>query len=309
MRVLVTGASGFLGHAVVAALANRGHVVTALSRHSSDVPAKAHRHISADIRSADNLAEAVAEVDAVCHLAAMARVRDSFTRPLDYWRTNVTGTMNVLEALTRASTPKRLVLSSTAAVYGTPERQPINEDQPPAPGNPYASTKLAADLAAQNVAETGAIGAISLRAFNIAGASGGHADPDRSRLIPKVVALQAGQENELVVNGDGSVVRDYVHVDDMAEAFVLALDACTPGRWRAYNIGGGRRTSIQDVVSATEAVTGRPVPVRHAPAANEPAVLVADATRAQTELGWQPSRSDLTTILSDAWQAVRAESD
>lgn len=307
MRVLVTGATGFLGHAVVAALANHGHVVTALSRHSSNVPAKAHSHISADIRSTDRLSDAVAEVDAVCHLAALARVRDSFTNPLDYWRTNVTGTMNVLDALNRASTPKRLVLSSTAAIYGTPERQPIDEEQPPAPGNPYAATKLAADLAALNVAETGAIGAVSLRAFNIAGASGGHGDPDQTRLIPKIIAVQAGQAPELVVNGDGSAVRDYVHVDDMAEAFALALDACTPGSWRAYNIGSGRRTSIQDVVSATETVTGRPVPVRHAPAANEPAVLVADSTRAETELGWQPTRSDLTTILGDAWEAVQAE--
>jgi UDP-glucose 4-epimerase len=306
MRVLVTGATGFLGHAVVSALADRGHVVTALSRHDHDVPAKTDRHISADIRSADGLAEVVAEVDAVCHLAALARVRDSFAEPVNYWRTNVVGTVNILDALSRAATPKRLVLSSTGAVYGIPKRQPIGEDQPPAPGNPYAATKLAADLAALNVAETGAVGAVSLRAFNIAGASGGHADPDETRLIPKIIAVQAGRAPELVINGDGSAVRDYVHVDDMADAFVRALDACTPGTWRAYNIGSGRRTSIRDAVSAAETVTGRPVPVRHAPAANEPPTLLADSTRAEKKLGWHPIRSDLTTILGDAWKAIQA---
>lgn len=305
MRVLVTGATGFLGHAVVSALTDHGHVVTALSRHDHDVPAKADRHVSADIGSADALAEVVAEVDAVCHLAALARVRDSFAEPISYWRTNVVGTINVLDALSRAATPKRLVLSSTGAVYGIPDRQPINEDQPPAPGNPYAATKLAADLAALNVAETGTIGAISLRAFNIAGASGGHADPDETRLIPKIIAVQDGRAPELVINGDGSAVRDYVHVDDMADAFVRALDACTPGTWRAYNIGSSRRTSIRDVVRTAETVTGRPVPVRHAPAANEPPTLLADSTRAEAELSWHPNRSDLATIIEDAWKSVR----
>jgi UDP-glucose 4-epimerase len=305
VRVLVTGATGFLGHAVVSALAERRHVVTALSRHSLDIPARADSHVSADVRSADSLVDAVAEVDAVCHLAALARVRDSFAKPLDYWRTNVTGTMNVLDALSRTGTPKRVVLSSTGAIYGAPKSQPISEDQPPAPGNPYAATKLAADLAALNVAETGAIGAVSLRAFNIAGASGGHADPDETRLIPKVIAVQTGHAPELVINGDGSAVRDYVHVDDMADAFVRALDACAIGSWRAYNIGSGRRTSIRDVVRAAETVTGRPVPIRHAPAANEPPTLLADSTRAETELGWHPIRSDLTTIVEDAWKAVR----
>lgn len=304
MRVLVTGATGFVGHAVVSALADRGHVVTALSRHDREVPTKADRHISADIRSADEVAAAVAEVDAVCHLAALVRVRDSFAEPLKYWRTNVLGTLNVLSALSSSAEPKRLVLSSTGAVYGAPERQPISEDQPTDARNPYAATKLAADLAAAHVAGTGAIGAVSLRAFNIAGASAGRTDPDATRLIPKIIAAQAGRAPELVVNGDGSVVRDFVHVEDMVEAFIRALDACEPGTWRAYNIGSGRRTTIRDVVNAAEQITGRPVPVRHAPPANEPPVLVADSTRAAAELGWRPVRSDLVTIVGDAWWAV-----
>jgi UDP-glucose 4-epimerase len=113
-----------------------------------------------------------------------------------------------------------------------------------------------------------------------------------------------GGAPDLVVNGDGSAVRDYVHVDDMADAFVRALDVCEPGMWRTFNIGAGRRTTILDVIAAAEQVTGRPVPVRPAPPANEPRVLVADSTRAEAELGWRPTRSDLRTIIGDAWQAV-----
>ena len=308
MRILVTGATGFLGHAVTSALADRGHVVIALSRTSTDVPSKADRHIRADVRSSADIIDAVADTDAVCHLAALVRVRDSLTNPLDYWRTNVGGTLNVLEALARSATqktPKRLILSSTGAVYGTPEHQPIGEDHITAPSNPYAATKLAADLAASHLARTGLIGAVTLRAFNIAGASSGRADHDLTRLIPNILAVQAGHAHELVVNGDGSAVRDFVHVDDMADAFARAVDTCQAGDWRVYNIGSGRRTTIREVISTAEQVTGKPVPVRHAPPANEPRVLVADASRAIAELNWQPKRSHLTRIISDAWMATR----
>lgn len=308
MRILVTGATGFLGHAVTSALADRGHSVIALSRNSKDVPPKADRHVRADVQSKADVHDAVADVDAVCHLAALVRVRDSLSNPLDYWRTNVGGTLNVLEAIAHSATqkaPKRLILSSTGAVYGTPEHQPISEDQETAPSNPYAVTKLAADLAASHVAGTGAIGAITLRAFNIAGASSGRVDHDLTRLIPKILAVQAGHAHDFAVNGDGSAIRDFVHVDDMADAFVRAIDFCDTGDWRVYNIGSGRRTAIREVISVAEEVTGKPVPVRHAPAANEPRILVADASRAMAELGWQPNRSNLTRIISDAWQAIK----
>jgi UDP-glucose 4-epimerase len=308
VRILVTGATGFLGHAVTSALADRGHVVVALSRDSADVPSKADRHVRADVRSRADIIDAVADVDAVCHLAALVRVRDSLSNPLDYWRTNVGGTLNVLEALAQSATreaPKRLILSSTGAVYGAPEHQPIGEDQITSPGNPYAATKLAADLAASHVAGIGAIGAVALRAFNIAGASSGRTDHDLTRLIPKILAVQAGHAHDFVLNGDGSAVRDFVHVDDMADAFARAIDICEAGDWRVYNIGSGRQATIRDVVSVAEEVTGRPVPVRHAPPANEPRVLVADASRAMAELDWLPKRSNLTQIMSDAWHVVK----
>lgn len=310
MRVLVTGATGLLGHAVTSTLVNRGHRVITLSRHDKDVPDAADRHITADVRSSTDMRSAVAEVDAVCHLAALAQVRDSISRPLEYWKTNVVGTLNVLEALTLSATreaPKRLVISSTGAVYGTPDRQPINEDETPAPSNPYAATKLAADMAAAHTASanSGTVGATSLRAFNIAGASTNRTDIDMTRLIPKMLAVQAGKADELVINGDGSAVRDFVHVEDMADAFARALDACTPGEWRAYNIGSGRRTTVREVIEVAAAVTGHSVPVRHALPAPEPPILVADASRARAALGWHPEKSDLKTILTDAWQVMR----
>ena len=307
MRVLVTGAAGFLGTAVTAALARHGHEPVAFIRRDRPEPDGAVATRRGDIGDLDGVCAAVADVEAVCHLAGLARVRDSIADPLLYWRTNLGGTLNVLDALVAVADrnrPKRLVLASTAAVYGTPERQPINEDAPTTPGNPYGASKLAADYAAAHVAATGTLGAISLRAFNIAGAAGGVPDRDISRLIPKLLAVQAGLEPELAINGDGSAVRDFVHVIDMAEAFVLALGGCTPGQWRAYNVGGGRRTRVLDVVRSVEQVTAGRVAVRHNPPAHEPPVLLADSTRITQELGWQPLNSDLSQILSDGWKAL-----
>ncbi|MFJ8811636.1 NAD-dependent epimerase/dehydratase family protein [Amycolatopsis thermoflava] len=304
MRVLVTGAAGYLGHAVVAALAERGHEPVAFVRDAAKAPSPAAATAVGDLEDPASLRKAVRHVDGVCHLAARARVRESLIDPLPYWRTNVNGTLNLLEALADRDAPANLVLASTAAVYGTPATQPISEDAPIAPTNPYGATKAAADLAAANVTATGRLGAISLRAFNIAGAVDGHPDRDYTRLIPKVLAVQAGLAEELGVNGDGSAVRDFVHVADMAHAFVLAIEACTPGEWRAYNVGSGRETSINDVLAAAEQITGRPVRIKRNPPANEPRVLLADSRRIREELGWQAPNSDLSQILSDGWKAL-----
>ncbi|MGH3622561.1 MAG: NAD-dependent epimerase/dehydratase family protein, partial [Sciscionella sp.] len=292
MRVLVTGATGFLGRSVAASLCAHGHEVVAFVRRPVDTPVGIET-VTGDVRDPAAVARAVAGVDGVCHLAAVTRVRDSFTDPARCWRTNVVGTLNVLDALSANGKGGRLVLASTAAVYGVTDRQPINEDAETVPTSPYGRTKLAADEAAADVARSGAIGAVSLRAFNIAGASAGTADPDRTRLIPKVLAVQAGLAAELTINGDGSAVRDFVHVADMAEAFALALDACKPGVWSAYNVGSGRRASVAEVVRIAEKVTGRSVPVRHLAPADEPAMLLADSSRIRRELDWLPRNSDL----------------
>ncbi|MGH9161890.1 MAG: NAD-dependent epimerase/dehydratase family protein [Vicinamibacteraceae bacterium] len=304
MRVLVTGAGGFLGHAVTSALAQHGHEPIAFVRARAAAPLDVAATHVGDILDFDAVRSAAAGVDGVAHLAALTRVRDSYAEPLSYWRTNVGGTLNVLQALTEHEQANRLVLASTAAVYSARAPQPITEDAPTEPNNPYGASKLAADRAAADLAASGAIGAISLRAFNIAGAVNGVADRDLTRLIPKTLAVQAGRAAELVVNGDGSAVRDFVHVWDMAAAVVAALEACTPGAWQAYNVGSGRRTSVADVVAAAEDVTGRPVTVRHRPQANEPAVLLADSSHIRQDLGWQAKNSDLSQILADAWKAL-----
>lgn len=304
MKVLVTGASGFVGYAVAALLVKQGHEVTGLTRSDSSVlPPGVHR-IRGDLTQPQTLPNAIADVDGVCHLAGRTRVRESRHDPLGYWRTNVGGTLILLDALATAASGTRLVLASTCGVYGAQATQPIGETSALRPSSPYGTSKLAADHATADLAATGAIGAISLRAFNIAGGIPGHADRDQTRLIPRVLAAQQGRAPELVLNGDGSAVRDFVHVTDMAAAFVLALQACEPGTWHAYNVGSGRANTVGEVVSTVEAVTKRPVARRHAPAADEPHTLLADSTRIRTDLGWQPHRSSLSEIITDAWTAL-----
>ncbi len=305
MRALVTGAAGFVGFAVAAAMVDAGYQVVGLTRSGRPLPDGVQR-AAADVTDAAALRAVVDEsgAEVVCHLAALTRVRDAQADPLSYWRTNVGGTLAVLDALTaRAGPPARLVVASTCAVYGKWLDQPATEDMDPRPEGTYAVTKLAADQAVADVAATGAIGAISVRSYNVAGGLAGHRDTDETRLIPKVVAVAQGRADELGVNGDGSVVRDFVHVADMAAAFVLAVDVCKVGEWRAYNVGSGLRSSIADVVAAAEAVTGKPLPIRHNPPADEPAAMLADPSRIRAELGWRPERSTLPQIIGDALAA------
>jgi UDP-glucose 4-epimerase len=243
------------------------------------------------------------EFDGVCHLAGLAQVRESRTDPLGYWQTNVGGMLALLEWLPTVGA-NRLVIASTCAVYGEPERQPIDESAPEKPSSPYGSSKLAADLAAADLAATGSIGAVSLRAFNITGATPGRPDHDETRLIPKLLAVQQGRAPEITINGEGAAVRDFLHVRDMATAFTLALNACQPGTWHTYNVGSGHPTTIRDVIHAVERVTGRPVPRRHAPAAPEPQELRADPRRINTELTWRPTSS--TSRESSATRGQRS---
>jgi UDP-glucose 4-epimerase len=305
LRILVTGAAGFVGTAVVRCLLSSGYQVAALA-HATQ-PAGIPDLRSGDILDPGSLSEAVAGVDAVCHLAARTRVRESFLDPVTYFKVNVTGTLNLLDAMdaetARTGRPLRLLLASTGAVYGVPARQPISEDEPPAPVNPYGASKLAAEAAAAYQAATGKIGSIVLRAFNIAGAVSGRGDSDLSRIIPKTLAVAAGRFSQLHVNGDGTAVREYLHVEDFAKACALAVEACDPGTSRTYNVGSGTGTTVRDIISMTEKITQRPVPVSWGPAQPEPRILLADSSRIVADLGWNPRRSDLATIVSDAWQA------
>lgn len=270
VRVAVTGAGGFVGRAVVAALAAAGHPVVALPRET------------ADVRRPAEIAAALVGVDAVCHLAALVRVRDSCADPLGTWRTNVGGTLAVLDALRPGG---RLVLASTAALGDT--------GRPP--DHPYGASKLAAEVAAGDVAATGALGAVSLRLANVAGPG----DADRTRLLPAILAAATGG-GEFVVNGDGSAVRDLVHVADAAEAFVAALAVAEPGSFRAVPVGSGRPVTVREVLDAVARVTGRPVPVRHRDAAAEPAAVTVDPAAARDALGWTARRSGVDRIVRDA---------
>lgn len=303
MKVLVTGATGFVGFAVAARLVEQGHTVAGLTRSETSALPSGVTRVRGDLTDAPDLDALLADVEGVCHLAALTQARESLREPITYWRTNVGGTLALLDAMLTAGT-KRLVVASTCAVYGEAEHQPITETAPELPTNPYATSKLAADQAVSDVAATGALGATTLRPCNVAGAVAGKTDPDETRLIPRMLAVQQDRAPELVINGDGAAIRDFVHVADVAAAFSLALDACEPGTIHTYNIGSGRRTSVLDVLHAVERVTGRPVARRHAPAASEPQELRADGTLITETLGWHPRRSGLDDIVRDAWTAL-----
>ncbi|GAB4588312.1 NAD-dependent epimerase/dehydratase family protein [Nocardia sp. IFM 10818] len=300
MRVLVTGAGGYLGHAVRTALAAHGHNPIAMVRNHTDPIPDAGETRAADLLAPVALRRALTGVDAVCHLAGITRVRESLSDPLRYFRINTTGTLGLLAAMADAGA-QHLIFASTCAIYGSPATQPMTEDLPDAPPHPYAASKLAAELAIEAQARTGALAATILRLPNIAG---GH-DPDPTRLIPRTLAAAASGAT-LEVNGDGTAVRDYLHVADAATAFTTCVDHAPPlGTATRYNLGTGRGTSVLDIVAAVEQVTGRPVALRHGPAAPEPAALVSDPTRMTTETGWAPKHSGITEIISDTWQQMR----
>jgi UDP-glucose 4-epimerase len=303
MRVLVTGAGGYIGRAVIEALAASGHEPVALwHRHRAQL-ADGIEHRQGDLLAPGSILAALAGIDAVCHLAAISNGRESFERPVPYFQVNSSGTFALLEAMATADV-RQLVFASTASIYGTPERQPMNEDLPDRPPHPYAASKAAAEAAIGWQARTGALGAIVLRIFNAAGGN----DPDPGRLLPRVLRVAAGEAPSLTVNGDGTVVRDYLHVADAAAAFVAALgNGVDVGTAHRYNIGSGVGSSVMDIVAAVERVVGKTLNVVHRVAAAEPAALICDPSRAIAELGWKPHRSNLDAIVADAWAARPAQ--
>ncbi|MBW8486721.1 NAD-dependent epimerase/dehydratase family protein [Actinomadura parmotrematis] len=312
MRVLVTGAAGYVGYAVGRRLAAAGHDVDGLVRDPGAVLPPGVRPVIGDLLDPAALGAAVdGRYDGVCHLAARTEVRASFADPSGFFATNVQGTVHLLAALASAggggapSAPS-VVYGSTAAVYGAPERQPIPESAPAAPTSPYGASKLAAEQLLLFTARTGAIGATVLRTFNVAGSVDGRPDPGTTRLIPNALAAARGDRPHLEINGDGAAVREYLHVDDLAAACVAALEAGGAGRERLLNVGGGAVASVAEVVAAVERVTGRRVPVVHRPPRSEPPALVCDASAARAELGWSPARSTLETIIADSWAALAA---
>ncbi len=320
MKLLVTGGAGYIGSVVAKQLLEAGHEVAVLDDLSRGHRSAVHpdaRLLEVSLNDADATRDALAEgFDGVLHFAAFALVAESVEKPELYWTNNVQGTFNLLMAMRAARVP-RLVFSSTAATYGEPERVPMDEATPTAPVNAYGASKLAVDHMIANECDASGLGAVSLRYFNVAGASGecGEHHQPETHLIPLILQAAAGSREHVSLFGtdyptrDGSAVRDYIHVEDLGDAHLLALDRIKPGEHRIYNLGTGDGYSVREVIAAVERVTGRTVPVREEPRrAGDPSQLVAASARAREELGWAPRRT-LEDMVADAWAWAQAHPD
>ncbi len=316
MKLLVTGGAGYVGSVCAAHLLAAGHTVTVLddlsTGHEDAVPDGAE-FVKADLADAadDVLAGGF---DGVLHFAARSLVGESVQHPELYWLGNVVTSLRLLEAVRRYGTP-RLVFSSTAATYGEPEQVPIREDCPTRPTNPYGASKLAIDHAISSYAVAHGLAGISLRYFNVAGAHGrfGERHAVETHLIPIVLQVASGLREAVSVYGDdwptpdGTCVRDYIHVDDLAAAHLLALEHACPGEHRIYNLGSGTGFSVREVIEASRAVTGHPIPAVTVPRRDgDPAVLIASSAAATADLGWRPERTDIAGIVGDAWEFTRS---
>ena len=317
MHILVTGGAGYVGSHLVRALLDEGHSVSVIddltSGHRATLPEAVPLKVAAcgDREALDQLANQRGP-DAVMHLAARCSVAESVADPRLYYRANVRDSLRLLDWMVERGV-RYIVHSSTCAVYGCPATQPIDEDVCPRPVNPYGATKLAVDQALVAYAEACRIGATTLRYFNAAGAHPegllGEDKTPASNLVPRVFEVALGLEEAVQIYGDdyatpdGTGVRDYVHVVDLAAAHIAALSrlvAGSPGS--VYNLGTGRGHSVLEVLDAARRVTGEPIAATIVPRrAGDPQTLVADPARAQAELGWSANRSDLETILADAW--------
>jgi len=339
MRVLVTGGAGYIGSVVAAQLVAAGHDVVVLddlsTGHADAVPPGA-TFVKGTLR--DCAAEVLADgVEAVLHFAAKSLVGESVADPAKYWSNNLGGTVALLEAM-REIRIRTIVFSSTAAVYGEPEGPTVQETDPTRPTSPYGASKLAVDTTLTEFSRLYGFGAISLRYFNVAGAhavtggsgsgsgssagsgagagSGsagwlGERHSPETHLIPNVLAA-ATEGRPVRIFGDdyptpdGTCIRDYIHVTDLADAHLRALDACRTGQHRIFNLGNGAGFSVREVIEVCRSVTGKEIEVETGPRrAGDPAVLVASSAKIQSELGWRAER-DLRAMAADAWSFTQA---
>jgi len=316
MRILVVGGAGYIGSHAVRLLGRSGHDVHVLDNlsvgHEAAVPAATL--IRGDLADAPGLEDALRRhrIEAVMHFAAFASVPESVAEPARYYRNNVVGTLNLLDAM-RAAGVGRIVFSSTAAVYGVAGDAPIVEGSPTRPINPYGFTKLAIERALADYGAAYGLGSATLRYFNACGAADdgsiGEDHAPESHLIPIVLQVALGQRPHVEVFGtdyptpDGTCVRDYIHVEDLAEAHRLVLERIEPGRALVYNVGTGRGASVREVVEAARRVTGRPIAVVESPRRpGDPPALVASGEALRRDLGWSPRYTEIGPIVESAWR-------
>lgn len=320
MRVLVTGGAGYIGSVTAAALIDAGHDVTVVddlsAGHRDAVPADAD-FVEGDATEPAAVAPVVAAggFDACVHFAALIEAGESMQVPERFFAHNTAGTARLLEVLVGHGVD-RFVLSSTAAVYGEPVSVPIDEDHPTEPTNAYGESKLLIERMLGWLHELRGLRFAALRYFNAAGATVGDGtapgrgerhDPE-THLVPLVLQVAAGRRDRIQIFGtdyptpDGTAVRDYIHVADLADAHVRAVEALSDHGQLVCNLGNGTGFSVREVIEAARRVTGHPIPAEEAPRrAGDPAVLVASATRARDLLGWDPKHPDLDRIVADAW--------
>lgn len=321
MNVLVPGGAGYIGSHAVKQLVEAGHEVVAVDNlyrgHGEAVHPEATFH-EVDLADTPVVTDLLREhaIDCVMHFAALAYVGESVTDPLGYYHNNTAGTISLLRAMDAAGV-RRMVFSSTCATYGEPQRTPIVETEPQRPVNPYGWSKWCVERILQDyLAANRGFSFVALRYFNVAGCAAdgslGEDHEPETHLIPRVLLAALGQLETITVFGtdyptpDGTCIRDYVHVDDLCEAHMVAMQALRPGEAQFYNLGIGRGYSVREVIDAAGRVTGTAIPVDYGPRRpGDPAVLFADATKIQSELHWRARYTDIDAIVATAWNWFR----
>ena len=316
MNVLVVGGAGYIGSHAVRVLESAGHETwiydNLITGHRESV--RQDRLIEGELSDQDHIEQVLGDygIDAVMHFAAFALVGESVSDPARYYGNNVAATLSLLDAMRRCNL-KKLVFSSTTATYGEPKESPISEETPQAPINPYGFTKLVVERAMSDYSRAYGLGYAALRYFNAAGATpdgeiGEDHDPE-THLIPLVLRVALGQRNGITIFGDdhatpdGTCVRDYVHVDDLAQAHLLALEHVTPGNGLCLNLGTGQGSSVRQIIEACRNVTGHDIPAEVGPRRpGDPPMLIADASRAEKVLKWSPQYTDVEDIIRTAWR-------
>ncbi len=318
MKLLVTGGAGYIGSIVSRQLIQEGHeivVLDNLERGHREALAPEARFVKTDLVDAEAVDALLGEgFDGVLHFAALALVSESVSHPERYYRTNVGGTLNLLEAMA-AHGVQRLVFSSTCAVYGEPEEVPITESAVPRPTHAYGASKLAVDNMIGGFCQAHGLGAVSLRYFNVAGAIPGCGEDHHpeTHLIPNILRTVLGLHPAVHIYGtdyptpDGTAIRDYIHITDLSVAHLLALQGTRPGEHRIFNLGNGSGFSVRQVIAAAEEVTGARIETIEAERRpGDPPMLVAASDRIRSELGWKPGKPGLGEMIADAWEFSRA---